>query len=100
VTAPDLSRIRVCEARCSTCIFSPDSPITSERRQDYIQLWQERETFQVCHHGSITDDHWLMCRGFYDWCKTVGWEPLAITLGEALNRLDFVPAPELPEGAP
>lgn len=37
-----------------------------------------------------------MCRGFYDWCKATGWEPLAIQLGERLGRLDFVPVPELP----
>jgi hypothetical protein len=93
---PDLSRIRVCEERCETCIFGPRSPISPARRREYEAAWRRRDTFQNCHHGTVTGDKALMCRGFYDWCKAVGWEPLAIQLGERLRRLDFVPVPKLP----
>lgn len=91
---PDLTRIRVCEERCDTCIFGPRSPISAERRRDYEQTWRRRDTFQNCHKGTVTGDRALMCRGFYDYCKATGWEPLAIQLGEAFGRLDFVPVPE------
>ena len=92
----DLTVIRVCEERCATCIFGPDSPISPQRREEYMRRWRQNDTFQNCHHGTVTGDHALMCRGFYDWCKAVGWEPLAIQLGERLDRLYFVPVPELP----
>lgn len=89
----DLSRIRVCEERCPTCIFGPRSPISPARRDEYEQQWRRADTFQNCHMGTITGDKALMCRGFYDWCKATRWEPLAIQLGERMGRLDFVPAP-------
>jgi hypothetical protein len=97
MTEPDLTRIRVCAERCSTCIFGPDSPITPARRRDYERQWRRADTFQNCHHGTVTGDRALMCRGFFDWCKATGWEPTAIQLGERLDRLDFVPVPDLPD---
>lgn len=96
VSSPDLTRIRVCEERCETCIFSSRSPISAARRREYEAQWRRADTFHNCHHGTDTGDRALMCRGFYDWCKAVGWEPLAIQLGERLDRLDFVPVPALP----
>lgn len=84
----------MCEERCSTCIFGPNSPITPERRKDYMEKWQRSDTFQNCHHGTVNGDKALMCRGFYDWCKSTGWEPTAIQIGERLERLIFVPVPD------
>lgn len=92
----DLTHIRVCEVRCATCIFSQGSPITSQRRKEYEATWRKGDRFQNCHYGTMTGDKALMCRGFYDWCKKVGWEPTAIQLGERLGRLIFVPVPEVP----
>ena len=93
----DLSVVRVCEERCETCIFGPRSPITAERRDEYVAMWKRADTFQNCHYGTVTGDTALVCRGFYDWCKAVGWEPLAIQLGERLDRLHFVPVPDREE---
>lgn len=93
---PDLTRIRVCEERCATCIFGPHSCILPSRRREYERTWREEDRFQNCHYGTFHGDMALMCRGFYDWCKAVGWEPTAIQLGERLDRLIFVPVPELP----
>lgn len=94
----DLSVVRICEVRCSTCIFTPDSPISSQRRQEYEQMWQDKDTFQICHHGTVTGDPALMCRGFYDYCLTVSWFPLILQLGQRLDRIRFVPPPEVPNG--
>jgi hypothetical protein len=93
----DLTVIRVCEVRCDTCIFGPHSPISPARRREYERTWRRKDTFQNCHYGTVTGDKALVCRGFYDWCKATGWEPLAIQLGERLDRLFFVPVPELEE---
>lgn len=91
----DLTVIRVCEERCPTCIFSPGTPIGADRRDEYEKAWRKNDTFQNCHYGTLSGDKAIMCRGFYDWCKAIGWEPLAIQLGERLNRLYFVPVPEM-----
>lgn len=96
-TREELSYIRVCEQRCDTCIFGPRSPISPASRDEYERSWKRKDTFQNCHMGTVTNDFALMCRGFYDWCKAVGWEPAAIQLGERLNRLVFVPVPEREE---
>lgn len=95
---PDLSRVRVCDQRCDTCIFGPRSPISWDRRREYAEEWKRKDSFQNCHFGTLTEDRALICKGFYDWCKRVGWEPTIIQLGERLNCLDFVPVPSLKEG--
>jgi len=89
----DLSRVRVCKERCKSCIFSPDSPISSERRKEYERMWKKADRFQNCHYGTHVGDKALMCRGFYDWCKATGWEPPTITVGERMGRLIFVDIP-------
>lgn len=89
----DLSVIRICEERCASCIFGPNSPIGPQRRQEYERIWQKTDTFQNCHYGTITGDKALMCRGFYDWCQVVQWWPTALQLGERLDRIRFVTVP-------
>lgn len=84
---------RVCERRCDTCIFGPNSPISAERRREYEQAWRRGDTFQNCHMGTVTGDTSLVCRGFYDWTEKVGWEPLLLRLARAFDRLRFVPVP-------
>lgn len=85
--------VRVCEERCPTCIFGPNSPIGSARRRDYEREWQRRDRFQNCHYGTVTGDPSLICRGFYDWCEATGWSPTVLQLGTRLDRLLFVPVP-------
>jgi len=97
MTEYDHSVVRVCEERCETCIFSPRSPITPERREDYMNRWREEDVFQNCHYGTVTGDTALMCRGFYDWCLSTGWKPTIVQLGERLDRIHFVPVPERTE---
>lgn len=93
----DMTVVRVCERRCATCIFGPRSPIAPARRDEYIEKWREWDTFQNCHCGTHVGDTSLMCRGFYDWCESVGWEPLILRLGRYFDRITFVPVPGMPE---
>jgi hypothetical protein len=94
-TREQLSRVRVCEVRCETCVFGPRSPISPARRREYEATWQRRDTFQNCHYGTHTGDTALMCRGFYDWCEAIAWWPTILQLAERLDALEFVPVPVL-----
>lgn len=90
----ELTYVRICEERCSSCIFGPNSPISPARRDDYEYRWRTKDTFQNCHHGTATGDFALVCRGFYDWVQKADWAPTIIQLGERLDRIRFVPVPE------
>lgn len=94
----DLSVVRVCEEKCDSCIFTPQSPISPARLREYMEIWQKSDTFQNCHKGTVTGDSALMCRGFYDWCLSSGWKPTIVTLGEWFDRIHFVPVPEVEAG--
>lgn len=64
-----------------------------------MDYWKEHDTFQNCHYGTVTGDPSLMCRGFYDWCQAVGWEPTILQLAERLhNPVRFVPVPTIEGG--
>lgn len=90
----DLSVVRICSERCQTCIFGPESPISSASRREYERKWKRRDSFQNCHYGTIVGDKALMCRGFYDWCEATQWFPTILQLGERLDRIQFVPVPD------
>lgn len=91
----DSTVVRICEERCDTCIFSSRSPVVVERRRELESVWLRRDTFQNCHHGTVTGDKALMCRGFYDYCEAKQWWPTILQLGHRLDRIRFVPVPEV-----
>jgi hypothetical protein len=40
-------------------------------------------------------DSALVCRGFADWCDAVRWWPTILQLGARLDRIRYVPVPEI-----
>jgi hypothetical protein len=95
VSEIDLTVVRICEERCPTCIFGPRSPIVPARRDEYERKWRELDRFQNCHYGTHVGDSALVCRGFADWCDAVRWWPTILQLGARLDRIRYVPVPEI-----
>ncbi len=84
---------KVCEERCSTCVFGVNSPISAERMRELADGWKKRG-HQICHHHGVVghgEDVW--CRGFWETQITDVLQALFIAMGYVV----FVPCdPEEP----
>ena len=87
---------KVCEAKCKTCIFGPNSPLKRARFAAMAAKWAKMKGgHQTCHQWGVTEggeDVW--CRGFWETQVDFEWR----TLFEALGYVVFVP-PEPEERA-
>lgn len=102
-----MNRLHVQPAKCDSCIFGPNSPVSAERFADLRAQWEQRanEKFQVCHQTATwnTDDEgeWedgedqpgietiSVCRGWYDEFYVRRGVPVAIIqIAERLGLLD------------
>jgi len=97
-------RVRVNAARCSTCIFNPDSPFRGEDSKEFLERVKdakERHTFMVCHSTSYQMNGCsgaaAVCAGFWktivplDERRNPGY-PI-VHVNEHLAALPRVPAP-------
>jgi hypothetical protein len=89
---------KVRAARCATCIFGPNTPLSRERFAELAATWGKmRGSHQICHQhgtgddegGSDGEDVW--CAGFWETQLTEHWRALFV----ALRFVVFVPAEPL-----
>lgn len=92
---PVARKIRVCEQRCSTCIFWKDerSAVSPDRARDVIQGNLDAETLLSCHSTLYQDDFIpAVCAGF--WAKHRN-DVLAGRLAQALIGIIRIKPPSL-----
>ncbi len=59
---------KVCETRCASCIFGPNSPLRRTRFAELAKRWAKmRGGHQSCHqYGTTEGGEDVCCRGFWD----------------------------------
>lgn len=82
---------QVCEKMCDECLFTPARIVNEARKQELIETCKKNGSYFVCHKGSITGNHQLCCKGFYDNVQTQVTE-----LAKTLDVVRFVPVPKIP----
>jgi len=105
----DRGGLKVAAARCSTCIFGPNSPIKDRpaRMRELKRFWRLHDSHQVCHKFAIEgyedgdepldedappasiNGEEVVCRGFYD---TQTWGQM-LRIADRLGCIVFVPQP-------
>ncbi len=95
-------RLKVCDKKCSTCVFTDRAPISPERFAELYDAWQARanETFQICHHfghgvDGETVGEVVVCAGWweaYQAGKLTG--PGELQVADRLGWVETVPPRE------
>lgn len=81
---------QVCAKRCDECLFTPAKVVDEARKKQLIETCVADGSFFVCHKGSLTGNHQLCCRGFFDEVET-----LTTVLAKAWEMVRFVEVPKL-----
>lgn len=56
---------KVCEEKCTKCLFTKDRVVSKERMADILAECARNNTHFICHEASIAGEE-VCCRGFYD----------------------------------
>lgn len=73
--------MKVQKEKCSECLFGPNKIVSDGRREAIIKDCVKRDTFFVCHKGTLIGMSDLCCRGFWDGFKD------RFNLGRIIQRL-------------
>lgn len=85
--AQDPTILYVCDRKCSTCIFGPNTPLRNKTAlQQHISKCESKDAPAECHHGTFNELH-IKCRGFYN---RFSEQYALFRLGRVLNRIVFV----------
>lgn len=85
------SEFQVCEKMCAECLFTPARIVDEARKAELIATCKRDGSYFVCHKGSLTGNHQLCCKGFYDNVQTTVTE-----LAKDLGVVRFIPVPQIP----
>lgn len=95
--------MKTCTRKCSTCIFSADSPVDAERFRDLERTWTKvgNESAQVCHKFQVgnrrtrlTPDS-VICRGYLDAARRGRYTlPSVLQVCERLGLITEVEPPD------
>ncbi|WP_067469743.1 hypothetical protein [Nocardia amamiensis] len=86
------NQVRVCEDKCTTCIFRPENlmMLRPGRRAQMVREAIRNEGHITC-HSTLDQERSAICRGFAD-LPAAQQRSLALRLGAALGILTYVSA--------